>query len=82
MEQEELWKLSNDETIIIKPADKRRAVVILSKDHYQSMINIHWMKMIAKTKPLHQQQNTEQPFKISKIAYNVFCKTWEEISKW
>ena len=51
MEQEELWKLSNDETIIIKPADKGRAVVILSKDHYQSMINIHWMKWLQKLNP-------------------------------
>ena len=31
MEQKELPKLRNDETIAIKPADKGEAVVILSK---------------------------------------------------
>ena len=41
MEQKELSKLSNDETIVIKPADKGRAVVILSTGHYQSMIMQH-----------------------------------------
>ena len=38
MEQKELSELSNDETIVIKAADKGRAVVILSIGHYQSMI--------------------------------------------
>ena len=33
MEQKELWKLSNDETIVIKSADKGGAVVILSTGH-------------------------------------------------
>ena len=41
MKQKELSKLSNDETIVIKPADKRRAVVILSTSHNQSMIIQH-----------------------------------------
>ena len=41
MEQKELLKLSNDETIVIKPADKGGAVVILSTGHYQSMIMQH-----------------------------------------
>ena len=31
-------KLSNDETIVIKPAEKVGAVVILSTGHYQGMI--------------------------------------------
>ena len=47
MEQKELSKLSNDETIVIKPADKGGAVVILSTGHY-----------IQKTRLLHRQQNT------------------------
>ena len=38
MEQKELSKLSNDETIIVKPAGKGGSVVILSTGHYQSMI--------------------------------------------
>ena len=39
MEQKELSKLSNDETIVIKPADKGGAAVILSTkhDHVTSM---------------------------------------------
>ena len=41
MEQNELSKLSNDETIVVKPADKGGAVVILSTGHYQSMITKH-----------------------------------------
>ena len=41
MKQKELSKLSNDETIVIKPAYKRRAVVILSTSHNQSMIIQH-----------------------------------------
>ena len=41
MEQKELSKLNNDETIVIKPADKAWAVVILSTGHYQSMIMQH-----------------------------------------
>ena len=41
MEQKELSKLSNDETIVIKPADKGGAVVILSTGHSQSMIMQH-----------------------------------------
>ena len=38
MEPKELSIWSNDETIVIKPPDKRGAEVILSKSHYQSMI--------------------------------------------
>ena len=38
MEQKELSKLNNDETIVVKPADKEGAVVSLSSGHYQSMI--------------------------------------------
>ena len=41
MEQKDFLKLSNDETIVIKPADKGGAVVILSTGHYQSMIMQH-----------------------------------------
>ena len=41
MEQKELSKLINDETIVTKPADKGGAVVILSTGHYQSMIMQH-----------------------------------------
>ena len=42
MEQKELLKLINDETIVIKPVDKGGGggVVILSTGHYQSMISI------------------------------------------
>ena len=38
MEQKKLSKLTNDETIVIKPADKGGAVAILSTGHQQSMI--------------------------------------------
>ena len=41
MEQKELSKLTNYETIVIKHADKGRAAVILSTGHYQSMIMQH-----------------------------------------
>ena len=41
MELKELSKLRNDETIVIKPADKGAAVVILSTGHYRSMIMQH-----------------------------------------
>ena len=41
MKQKQLSKLSNDETIVIKPADKGGAVVILSTSHYQSLIMEH-----------------------------------------
>ena len=41
MEQKELSKLNNDETIVIKLSDKGGAVVILSTGHYQSMIMEH-----------------------------------------
>ena len=41
MKQKELSKLSNDETIVIEPADKGGAVVTLSTGHYQSMIMQH-----------------------------------------
>ena len=41
MEQKERSKLSNDETIVIKPADEGGAVVILSTGHYQNMIMQH-----------------------------------------
>ena len=34
MKQKELSKLTNDENIVIKPADKGRAVVIFSTGHY------------------------------------------------
>ena len=37
MEPKELSTWSNDETIVIKPPDKRGAEVILSKSHYQNM---------------------------------------------
>ena len=38
MEQKELSKLTNDEAIIMKPADKAVLVIILSTGHHQSMI--------------------------------------------
>ena len=38
MEQSELSKLINDKTIILKPADKRGAVVVISTEHYKTMI--------------------------------------------
>ena len=41
MEQKELSKLTNDETIVIKPADKGGVVVIVSTGHYQSIIMQH-----------------------------------------
>ena len=41
MKQKELSKLTNDETIAIKSADKGGAVVILPTSHYQSMIMQH-----------------------------------------
>ena len=41
MKQKELSRLSNYETIVIKPGDKGEVVVILSTDHYQSMIMQH-----------------------------------------
>ena len=41
MERKELSKLPNNETIVITPADKGGAVVILSTGHYQSMIMQH-----------------------------------------
>ena len=41
MEQKELSKLSNDETIVIKPPKKVGAVVILSTGYYQGNIMQH-----------------------------------------
>ena len=41
MEQKELSKLINDETIVIKPADKGGGIMILLTGHYQSMIVQH-----------------------------------------
>ena len=38
MEQKELSKLINDETMVIKPADKGEVVVILSTGNHQGMI--------------------------------------------
>lgn len=40
-EQTELLKLQTDKTIVVKPADKGGAVVILSTGHYQDMIMTH-----------------------------------------
>ena len=40
-EQSELSKLINDKTIIIKPAEKGGAVVVLSTEHYKTMIVQH-----------------------------------------
>ena len=60
MEQKELSKLSNDETIVIKPADKWGAVVILSTGHYQSMLMQHILdENTYKKLDLHRQQNTD-----------------------
>ena len=41
MEESELLKLINDRTIITKPADKEGAVVVLSTEHYKTMIMQH-----------------------------------------
>ena len=41
MKQKELSKLTNDENIVIKPADKGRAAMIFSTGHYQKMIMQH-----------------------------------------
>ena len=38
MEQKELSKLINDETMVIKPADKGEVAVILSIGNHQGMI--------------------------------------------
>ena len=68
MEQKELSKLTDHETIVIKPADKGGTVVTLSTGHYQRMIMQHLLDEITYKKPrlLHRQQHTERPFKISK----------------
>ena len=44
MEQKELSKLSNVETIVVKPADKRGAVVILSIGDDQSLTMRHLLE--------------------------------------
>ena len=41
MEQSEFSKLINNRTIIIKAADKGDAVVVLSTEHYKTMIMQH-----------------------------------------
>ena len=41
VEQKEFSKLTDDETIVTKAADKGGPVVIISTDHYQSMIMQH-----------------------------------------
>ena len=41
MEQKELSKLSNNETTVVKPADKGGAALIVWTGHYQSMIMQH-----------------------------------------
>ena len=41
MEQNELLKLRNNETMIIKPAGKGGAVVIFAKDYHKIMIIQH-----------------------------------------
>ena len=41
MEKGELFKLRNDEILVTKFADKAGAAVILSTEHYQSMIMQH-----------------------------------------
>ena len=41
MKHKDFSKLKNDEAIVIKPADKERAVVILKTGHYQSMTMKH-----------------------------------------
>ena len=41
MEQKELSKLTNDESIVIKPLGTGGAVVVLLKAQYQSMIMQH-----------------------------------------
>ena len=51
MEQKQLSKLRSDETILIKPADKRGAVVIISTGHYQSMIMQHLLDENTYKKP-------------------------------
>ena len=50
MKQKELSKLRNDQTVVIKIADKGGAVVILSKGHYQNMKNILRTKRAFKMK--------------------------------
>ena len=41
MEQSELSKLIKDRTIFIKPADNKGAVVIVSPEHYKTIIMQH-----------------------------------------
>ena len=41
MEEKQLSKITNDKTVVTKPAHKRGAVVILSTCHYQSMVMQH-----------------------------------------
>ena len=67
MEQNELLKLSNDETIVVKPAGREGTVGVLSTAHYQSIMVQHLSDENSCKKPdLHRQQNTESPFKNSK----------------
>ena len=47
MKQKELSKLTNDENIVIKPADKGSAVVIFSTGHYQKMVMQHLSDVIT-----------------------------------
>ena len=51
MEQKELSKLRSDDTLVIKPADKGGAVVIISTSHHQSMIMQHLLDENTYKKP-------------------------------
>ena len=76
MEQKQLPKLRNDETIAIKPADKGEAVVILSTSHYQSLI-IHTKKqtLVSRTK---YSINSSIPQEFGLEALDYFLNRYRE----
>ena len=77
MEKRELFKLRNDEILIIKFAEKGGAVVILSTEHYQSMIMQHLLdeNTYRKLDSCIDSKIQSNLFKISKTVQNVFYKT-------
>ena len=70
MEQKELSKLRNDETVVIKPAVRGEAIVTLSTGYYQRMI-IQYLLQLASCIDIKLQSNL---FKISKTVY-IFYRT-------
>ena len=71
-ERNAIKSLANDQSIIIKEADKGGAVVIMDREHYKEIV-----ENMLSDKKYYEKLDTD-PQKTDRIKYNKFIKNYKD----